>query len=207
MPNDPAQDDTQMHSKLVMKLVSTEQLPGKIGRFVIESILGRGGFGVVYLATDQQLQRKVALKVPHPQLVQRPEDAELYLKEARTVAGLEHPNIVPVHEVGSTAEFPIFVVSKYIQGRDLAAQIRISPPTTKQAVQWIMDLADALRTAHKQGIVHRDVKPQNVLVDSAENVYLVDFGLALRDEEVGNAIRVHIVRREDGASEHTVAVY
>ena len=128
------------------------------------------------------------MKVPHPQLVQRPEDAELYLKEARTVAGLEHPNIVPVLEVGSTPEFPIFVVSKYIQGCDLAAHISLSPPTSKQAVQWIMDLADALRTAHKQGIVHRDVKPQNVLVDFAENVYLVDFGLALRDKEVGKRL-------------------
>ena len=72
--------------------------PRKIGRFAIEKELGRGGFGVVYLATDEQLQRKVALKVPHPRLVQNPSDAELYLKEARTVASLEHPNIVPVLE-------------------------------------------------------------------------------------------------------------
>jgi len=170
--------------------IADEPFRPEAGKFppIEKSILGRGGFGVVYLATDQQLQRKVAIKVPHAALVERPEDAELYLKEARTVAGLEHPSIVPVHEVGSTPEFPIFVVSKYIKGRDLAAQLRLSPPTTKQAVQWVMDLADALRTAHKQGIVHRDIKPQNVLVDSAENVYLVDFGLALRDEEVGKRL-------------------
>jgi len=121
MPNDPAEDVTQQLGNPVPELTSTEQLPAKIGRFVIESILGRGGFGVVYLATDQQLHRKVAIKVPHAALVEHPEDAELYLKEARTVAGLEHPSIVPVHEVGSTPEFPIFVVSKYIKGRDLAA--------------------------------------------------------------------------------------
>jgi len=121
MPNDPAEDVTQQLGNPVPELTSTEKLPAKIGRFVIESILGRGGFGVVYLATDQQLHRKVAIKVPHAALVEHPEDAELYLKEARTVAGLEHPSIVPVHEVGSTPEFPIFVVSKYIKGRDLAA--------------------------------------------------------------------------------------
>ncbi len=187
-PPDSQANHQQLATELVRELAFTERRPKKIGRFVIESILGRGGFGVVYLATDQQLQRKVAIKVPHAALVERPEDAELYLKEARTVAGLEHPSIVPVHEVGSTPEFPIFVVSKFIPGRDLAAQLRLSTPTTKQAVKWIMDLADALRTAHKQGIVHRDVKPQNVLVDSAENVYLVDFGLALRDEEVGRRL-------------------
>ena len=71
-------------------------IPQYIGRFRIEQILGQGGFGVVYLGLDEQLQRKVAIKVPKPQFVQRTEDRELYFKEARTVAGLEHPNIVPV---------------------------------------------------------------------------------------------------------------
>ncbi len=165
-----------------------QKTPTKIGRFRIERSLGRGGFGVVYLATDEQLHRKVAIKVPHPHLIQEPADAELYLKEARTVAGLEHPHIVPVLEVGSTDEFPIFVVSKYIDGMDLAAQIQRARPTATQSVQWIVNLADALRTAHKQGIVHRDVKPQNVIVDANMQVYLVDFGLALRDEEVGKRL-------------------
>ncbi len=91
-------------------LDETVVLPQFIGRFRIERILGQGGFGVVYLGLDEQLQRKVAIKVPRPQFVERPEDREIYLKEARTVAGLEHPNIVPVHEVGSTPDFPIFIV-------------------------------------------------------------------------------------------------
>ena len=91
-------------SPLAASLESTDLIPTDIGRFRIEAIFGKGGFGVVYLGHDEQLQRKVAIKVPRPQFVQRPEDRELYLKEARTVAGLEHPNIVPVHEVGTTPE-------------------------------------------------------------------------------------------------------
>src|SRR3984957_3322076 len=104
--------------------------PQRIGRYRIERVLGKGGFGLVYLAQDEQLQRLVAIKVPHPNLVSRPEDAEAYLIEARTVANLDHPNIVPVHDVGGTEDHPCFIVSKYIEGSDLASRLkqsRLSP--------------------------------------------------------------------------------
>ena len=101
-------------------------LPKRIGRYRIERLLGRGGFGLVYLAQDEQLNRPVAVKVPHPNLVARPEDADLYLTEARTVASLEHPHIVPVYDVGGTTEFPFFVVSKYVEGTDLATRLKKS---------------------------------------------------------------------------------
>src|SRR5215210_6991902 len=97
----------------------TAALPQRIGRYRIEKVLGQGGFGLVYLAHDGQLQRPVAIKVPHRKLVDRPETAEAYLTEARTVANLDHPNIVPVHDVGSTDDCPVFIVSKYIDGTDL----------------------------------------------------------------------------------------
>src|SRR6202030_2209217 len=90
------------------------KLTPRIGRYRVERILGRGGFGVVYLADDEQLQRKVAIKVPHTALLARAEDAALYLAEARSVARLDHPNIVPVHDVGSTEQLPCYIVSKYI---------------------------------------------------------------------------------------------
>src|SRR5437899_10009966 len=86
--------------------------PELIGRYRIERVLGKGGFGLVYLAYDEQLTRPVAIKVPHAHLVAKAGDAEIYLAEARTVANLDHPNIVPVFDVGSTANFPCFVVSK-----------------------------------------------------------------------------------------------
>ncbi len=188
MPVDPF--ETQSPDQPVPQGVGheTNALPQHIGKFRIEKILGQGGFGVVYLGLDEQLQRRVAIKVPKPQFVQRAEDRELYLKEARTVAGLEHPNIVPVHEVGSTPEFPIYIVSKFIVGNDLAAHLKSKSPTNHEAVQWMIDIADALREAHRKGFVHRDIKPQNILVDQDERVYLVDFGLALADQDVGKRL-------------------
>src|ERR1700730_1420164 len=89
-------------------------LPPQIGRYRVEKLLGKGGFGIVYLAHDDQLQRLVAIKVPHAKLISRPEDTEAYLNEARTVASLDHPNIVPVFDVGSTQDCPGYVVSKFI---------------------------------------------------------------------------------------------
>jgi serine/threonine protein kinase len=88
---------------------ATEQ-PQCIGRYRVEKVLGQGGFGLVYLAHDDQLQRLVAIKVPHRKLVDRPEAAEAYLCEARTVANLDHPHIVPVFDVGSSEPFPCYVV-------------------------------------------------------------------------------------------------
>src|SRR5260221_9148029 len=113
--NDPNQtvDDPGRESGLPVSAAST---PTHIGRYRLEKILGQGGFGLVYLAHDDQLQRLVAIKVPHCKLVDRPEAAEAYLTEARTVANLDHLHIVPVFDVGGTEKFPCFVVSKYIDG-------------------------------------------------------------------------------------------
>ena len=98
--------------------------PQRIGRYRIERVLGKGGFGLVYLAHDEQLNRRVAVKVPHAKLISKPEDAEAYLAEARTVANLDHPGIVPVHDVGSTENCPCYVVSKYIEGVDLSTKLK-----------------------------------------------------------------------------------
>src|SRR5271154_341487 len=98
-------------------------VPQHIGRYRIEKVLGQGGFGLVYLAHDGQLQRLVAIKVPHRKLVDRPETAEAYLTEAGTVAKLDHPHIVPVYDVGSTEACPCFIVSKYVDGTDLATRL------------------------------------------------------------------------------------
>ncbi len=159
--------------------------PEQIGRYRIEKLLGRGGFGLVYLARDLQLARSVAVKVPHHRLISKPEDAEKYLAEARTVANLDHPGIVPVYDVGSTKDCPCFVVSKYIDGMDLATRIRSGRLTCLQAAELVATVAAALHYAHKQGVVHRDIKPGNILLDQECNPYVVDFGLALRDADVG----------------------
>jgi len=163
---------------------STPQ-PERIGRYRIEGVLGRGGFGLVYLAHDEQLSRRVAIKVPHPDLVADAGSAESYLTEARTVANLDHPNIVPVHDVGSTAQFPCYIVSKYIDGSSLAVRLKESRLSMHEAVELTATVAEALHHAHKQGLVHRDIKPGNILLDKSGRPFVADFGLALREQDVG----------------------
>src|SRR5262249_38876684 len=136
-----------------------DALPGRIGRYRVDKVLGEGGFGRVFLGHDEQLRRLVAIKVPHAGLVAHTADAEAYLTEARTVAGLDHPNIVPVYDVGSTEQFPCFVVSKYIDGTDLASRLKQSRLPLHEAVDLAATVAEALHYAHKQGLVHRDIKP------------------------------------------------
>jgi len=160
-----------------------------IGRYRIEKILGQGGFGLVYLAHDNQLQRLVAIKVPHRKLVERPEAADAYLTEARTVANLDHPHIVPVFDVGSTDDCPCYVVSKYIDGTDLATRLKQSRMSQEEAVEMVAMVAEALHHAHKQGLVHRDIKPGNILLDRSGNPFVADFGLALREQDVGKGPR------------------
>jgi serine/threonine protein kinase len=164
-------------------------LPTLIGRYGVERLLGKGGFGLVYLAYDDQLQRPVAIKVPHPERVQRPEEAQAYLLEARTVANLDHPNLVPVYDVGSTGDCPCFIVSRYIEGTDLAKRLKQSRLFLQEAVELVAIVAEALHYAHKQGLVHRDIKPGNILLDQTNKPFVADFGLALREQDVGKGPR------------------
>lgn len=169
--------------------VSPPKLPERIGRYRVESILGQGGFGLVYLAHDDQLQRLVAIKVPHARLISLSTDADAYLTEARTVANLDHPHIVPVFDIGKTDQVPCFVVSKYIDGTDLATRLRQSQPSVHESVELIITVAEALHHAHKQGLVHRDIKPGNILLDHKGLPFVGDFGLALREQDVGHGSR------------------
>src|SRR5262249_10775276 len=163
--------------------------PQRIGRYRLEGVLGHGGFGLVYLAHDEQLRRPVALKVPHRKLLAQPEDAQAYLAEARTVANLDHPNIVPVYDVGSTEDCPCFIVSKYIDGTDLATRLKQSRLALHEAVQLGATVAETLHYAHRQGLVHRDIKLSNILLDNSGKPFVADFGLALREQDVGKGPR------------------
>jgi len=151
-------------------------------RYHVEKAVGRGSFGVVYLAYDLTLQRQVAIKVPHRRLVARPEDAQAYLVEARIVANLDHPNIVPVYDVGSTDVCPCFMVSKFIDGSTLAKKIKQQRLSLVDAAEMVATIAEALQYAHNKGLVHRDIKPSNILLDRSETPYITDFGLALTEE-------------------------
>ena len=129
--------------------------PTKIGRYTILGRLGKGGFGEVFQAFDDDLNRPVAIKVPLPERVSRPEDIEAYLNEARIVASLEHPHIVPVYDVGRTEDGLCFVVSKFIEGSDLAKKIKESRPGFHESARLVATVAEALHFAHTRGLVHR----------------------------------------------------
>ncbi len=167
---------------------STDQ-PQHIGRYRVEKILGKGGFGIVYLAHDEQLQRLVAIKVAHRHRVSTAEDAEAYLAEARTVANLDHPHIVPVFDVGSTEDCPCYLVSKFIDGTDLSARLKNSRLSLHDSVELVATVAEAIHFAHKQGLVHRDIKPGNIILDKSGKPFVADFGLALREQDVGKGPR------------------
>jgi LSD1 subclass zinc finger protein len=167
---------------------STDQ-PQWIGRYRIEKMLGEGGFGRVYLAHDDQLNRHVAIKVPRRARLLNPDEAEAYLAEARILASLDHPHIVPVHDVGRTPDGLCFVVSKRIEGSDLATIIRESRPSHLQTAGLIATAAEAIHYAHRNGLVHRDIKPANILLDAAGTPYVADFGLALREVDFGKGAK------------------
>jgi serine/threonine protein kinase/formylglycine-generating enzyme required for sulfatase activity len=166
---------------------STAGDPTKIGRYTILGPLGQGGFGRVYLAHDDDLDRPVAIKVPTPERITRAEDVEAYLNEARVLARLDHPNIVPVYDVGRTDDGLCFIVSKWVEGRDLAARIEQARLPFLESAKLVAAVADALHYAHMQGLVHRDIKPANILIDASGKPSIVDFGLALRDEDFGKS--------------------
>ncbi len=177
--------DATVRSRSSEESGAAEVIPEAIGRYRIQKILGKGGFGLVFLAFDNQLSRSVAIKVPHAKLIVEPADAELYLTEARTVANLDHPHIVPVHDVGQTAEYPCFIVSKYVEGTNLSQLLKLKRLSPTESAELVATVADALHCAHKQGLVHRDIKPGNILIDTEGKPYVVDFGLALQEQDVG----------------------
>jgi serine/threonine protein kinase/formylglycine-generating enzyme required for sulfatase activity len=164
---------------------STSGDPPRIGRYRIIRRLGQGGFGRVYLAHDDELDRPVAIKVPNPERIVHPEDVEAYLNEARILARLDHPNIVPVYDVGRTEDGLCFVVSKLVEGSDLAVRIEQARPSFRDSAELVAVVAEALHYAHTRGLVHRDIKPANILIDASGKPCLADFGLALKDEDFG----------------------
>lgn len=154
----------------------------RFGRYRVISLLGRGGFGEVYRAIDDQLKRDVAIKVTLGSKLDS-STKQGFLNEAQIVAALDHPAIVPVYDVGQTAKGDFFVVSKLIDGADLATRIKVDRPDRILSLRIVEQIADALNHAHSKGLVHRDVKPANILIDRRDRPYLTDFGIALRESD------------------------
>src|SRR5262245_24703724 len=149
------------------------------GEYSLGRELGRGGMGVVYLARDVQLDRDVAIKVLPAHLASEQSARERFVREARMAAGLMHPHIVPIHRVGEAGGFVFFVMS-YVEGETLGERLRARGPLPPvDAARVLREVAWALAYAHQRGIVHRDVKPDNILLEAATGRALVtDFGIA-----------------------------
>jgi serine/threonine protein kinase len=164
--------------------------PGsRVAGYLLDRQVGVGGMAVVYRALDENLGRVVALKVLSASLADDPAARERFVREARTVATVEHPHIIPVYAAGQDGGL-LFIAMRFVAGPDLRTLIRMDGPLpVRRAAAFVSDMASALDAAHAVGVVHRDVKPANVLVDSQtgrrEHSYLTDFGVA-RLQSVGS---------------------
>jgi hypothetical protein len=152
----------------------------KVGRFDLIEKVGEGGFGTVYKARDAELDRTVAVKVPRAGFLAGLQELDRFLREARAAAQLRHPSIVAVHEVGESDGVP-FIVSDFVRGVSLADRLSAWRPTFRDAAQLVAAVAEALHYAHERGVVHRDVKPQNIMMHEDNTPCVMDFGLARRD--------------------------
>jgi tetratricopeptide (TPR) repeat protein len=158
----------------------TATMPHKsIGHFELIELLGSGGFGAVWKARDLQLDRLVAVKIPHKGQLSLTE-IERFLREARAAAQVRHPNIVSVHEVGLADQF-VYIVSDFIEGISLDNWLVDQRPSYRDSARLCAKVSEALHHAHQQGIIHRDLKPGNILIDRAGEPHITDFGLAKRE--------------------------
>ncbi len=177
----------------------TTQHPGtEIAGYRIESMIGRGGMAVVYRAEDLRLGRKVALKLLTPQLVDSEQFRQRFIRESRLAASLDHPNIVPIYEAGE-ADGQLFIAMRYVIGSDLKAVLvnEGGQLPGERTLRLFHQIGEALDSAHRAGLVHRDVKPGNILVaggrehshrSAVDHVYLTDFGLTKRTSELSGGL-------------------
>ncbi|MCA9178749.1 MAG: SUMF1/EgtB/PvdO family nonheme iron enzyme [Planctomycetales bacterium] len=178
----PAPDGASLAQTPLAGMLATG-LPVSLGRYKVLSLLGQGGMGTVFLAEDADLRRHVAIKVPQLSADASPTIRDRFLREARVIAALRHPNICPVYEVTEVDGTPCIVMA-YIEGKPLSYYIRRSTQQDiRSALLLIRKVALALVEAHQMGVIHRDLKPANILIDRRKEPIVMDFGLARRDYE------------------------
>lgn len=157
-----------------------------LGNYKILHLLGAGGMGEIYLAQDTRLNRKVAIKFLPAELTQNEQAKKRLLKEAQAAAKLDHPNICAIYEAGEEKDRS-FIAMQYIEGETLAARIQRKHLDLRESLEIATQIAGALAEAHSHGIIHRDIKPQNIMLTSRGQAKVMDFGLASAIED-GNAL-------------------
>ena len=180
----PTQDDQALAAVL--------NLPHAFGDYELLEEVGRGGMGVVYRARQQSLGREVAVKMLLRGQFASHADLARFQAEAEAAAGLNHPNIVPVYEVGDH-EGKNFFSMKYVAGRTLAERLKSGPLTPRHAAKLLVKVAKAIDFAHRQGVLHRDLKPSNILIDDDGEPHVMDFGLAKQVSDAENLTKTGAV--------------
>jgi serine/threonine protein kinase len=173
--------------------------PGStIAGYEVESVVGAGGMGILYRARQLRLDRPVALKIVEPEVARDPVVRERLRREARTLAALDHPNVVPLYEAGEE-NGTVYVVTRWVEGTELGALIhRDGPLAPARAARIAAQVASALEVAHENGLIHRDIKPSNMILTAEDHVYLTDFGLTKRAESAsGLTIGAHLLATID----------
>lgn len=169
---------------------STQNEHKSAGRYKLLELIGEGAFGQVWLAFDQDLRRRVAVKLAHPDRFPRPEDTEDLMREARVLAGLNHPNIVRVLDAGRS-DGRVYIVCDFVDGKDLAKILKTRVLEFREAVELIATVAAALHYAHTKGLIHRDVKPSNLLIDeTTQKAFVADFGLAVSETDYAETAKL-----------------
>jgi len=169
--------DQEFGRALAKNAATSTRAARRLNRFEILDVLGEGHHATVYRAFDPFLERQVALKLPRPGVAHTARALDRFLGEARALARLRHPRIVPVYEAGRDGE-RYYIAMALIEGRSLAERISEGPLPFQQSAKIVAELAEALAHAHGLGIIHRDVKPANIRLDNLDTVYLMDFGIA-----------------------------
>lgn len=165
-------------SETLPNRTSAAEMPQRVGRYRVERQLGAGAMGAVFLAVDEQLRRHVAVKLPRFPDSAGADAIPRFLREARSAAVLDHPNICAIHDVGEANGVP-YIVMQYVEGRPLADYIRAGKSIAeRQAAGVVRKVALALEAAHQKGIIHRDLKPQNIMINARSEPIVMDFGLA-----------------------------
>ena len=158
--------------------------PHRFGRYLVRRAIGRGGFATVYEGFDGELERPVAIKVAHIGRTDSTQGRAAFVKEARQLARLQHPRIVTVFDAGVEGEHR-YIVSALLSGKSLLSHLKKRRPDFRETARTAADIADALAHAHAQGVVHRDVKPSNIILTDDRGPVLIDFGLAFNQDDAG----------------------